>query len=331
LHAQATKSYRHLAAVLAACAFLAVAAGCAEGPGITGSFDRSYAVTGHTRLEINNAGGDIGITGSADGKVHVRGDVRISGNGSDAQKRLADISSNPPVDQTSDVVRIGRDVTRLHGVSVAYTIEVPRDTEVACTSSSGALTVRGLRGPVKLQSASGALRVENVDGDAQLTTNSGAISASNMGDDVRASSDSGEITISVAKGDIRATNQSGNIKITRPGGRVEATLESGSIAVEAASGDMKLHGVSGSLRVQGTPLANSYWELKNISGSMEIALSPGANLHLLAESTSGEIRADIALIIEEQGKHSLRAQIGNGGGRIEAHTVSGEIHLTPSN
>ena len=54
---------------------------CKVGPAASGSFDRNYTVTGPIRLEITNASGDVDITGSADGKVHVHGDVRASGMG----------------------------------------------------------------------------------------------------------------------------------------------------------------------------------------------------------------------------------------------------------
>jgi hypothetical protein len=33
----------------------------------------------------------------------------------------------------------------------------------------------------------------------------------------------------------------------------------------------------------------------------------------------------VPVVIEEQGKHNLRARMGNGGGRVEVHTISGEI------
>jgi hypothetical protein len=35
--------------------------------------------------------------------------------------------------------------------------------------------------------------------------------------------------------------------------------------------------------------------------------------------------------VEEQGKHSLRAHMGSGGGRVEVHTVSGEIRISHTN
>ncbi len=329
MRARAMKLHRHMAAGLVACAFL-LATGCANGPAVNGSFDRSYAVTGHTRLEIATASGDVNITGSADGKVHVHGDVQASGSGQqDAQKRLADIEANPPIEQTPDGLRIGRDVMRLHNTNISYTIEVPSDTEVSGTSLSGSLTVRNIKGPVKLQSASGSVHAQDIQGEAQLVSLSGSVTAANMGAIVRGSTASGDVTINNAKGDVRAKNESGNINIAGLAGRVEAETSSGSIDVQGATADAKAHAISGSVTVRGNPSANSYWDLKTISGGASIGVASGSNFHLLAESTNGEIRADIPIMIEEQGKHSLRAQIGAGGGRVEVHTTTGEIRLAP--
>src|SRR2546429_5483432 len=141
-----------------------VLAGCNSGASLSGTFDRHYNVSGPIRLELTNASGDVDITGSADGKVHVRGEVRASGFGFDnPQKRLDDTLANPPIEQRGDTVRIGKEISRMRNVSIAYTIQVPRDTEVSATVASGALTIRGVRGPVKVQAASGTIRVEKIE------------------------------------------------------------------------------------------------------------------------------------------------------------------------
>jgi len=303
--------------------------GCESGPAVTGSFERSYNVTGPIRLELTNAAGDVDITGSADGKVHVHGDVRASGYGSDSpQKRLDDTVSNPPVEQRGDIIRIGKEMSRMRNVSVSYTIQVPHDTEVNVTVASGAQTIRGVRGPVKVQAASGTIRVERIERDAQLSTASGSISASDIGSDVRVKSATGSVTVSNARGDVVVDALAGTIHITRPGGRIEADTASGEVVIEGASSDVKAHAASGRVSVQGNPGSDSYWELKTISGSVQLGVPASANLHLSAEATSGEIRTEIPIVVEEQGKHSLRAHMGSGGGRVDVHTVSGEIHVT---
>jgi len=321
--------HRNLCLPLVLLTAVVASAACNAGPSVSGTFDRNYKVSGPIRLEITNASGDVDITGSADGKVHVRGDVRASGFGFDnPQKRLDDTVANPPIEQTGDTIRIGKEMSRMRNVSIAYAIQVPRDTEVSATVASGAQTIRGVRGPVKVQAASGSIRVEKIERYTQLTTASGTISATDVGNDLRISSASGSVTVSKVRGDVDVTAISGVIHISNPGGRVEAGTASGDVDIQGATHDVKAHAASGRVSVQGNPGAENYWELKTASGGVQLAVPGSANLHISAEAVSGEIRSDIPIVIEEQGKHSLRAHMGSGGGRADIHTVSGEIRIT---
>jgi DUF4097 and DUF4098 domain-containing protein YvlB len=306
-------------------------AGCYTGPAVTGSFDRNFTVSGPIRLELSNAAGDVNIAGSADGKVHVHGDVRASGFGFDnPQKRLDDTVANPPVEQRGDTIRIGKELSHLRNISIAYTIQVPHDTEVDASVASGAQNIRNVRGPVKVQAASGSIDVEKIDGNVQLATASGSISANDVANDVHVTSASGNVTVSNIKGDVRVNAISGVIRVSQPGGRVEGDTASGEVEIQGAANDVQAHAVSGRVSVQGNPSGQSFWDLKTTSGGVQINVPPSANFHLSAEAASGEIRTDIPIVIEEEGKHSLRAHMGNGGGRVEVHTVSGEIRVSGS-
>ena len=318
-----------LAGLLFAAAF--AAAGCAMGPGVSGSFDRTLSVKGPIRLELNNTSGDVSITGSADGKVHVHGDARASGMGFESpEKRLNELLANPPIEQRGDTIRVGEEMRHLRNVSISYVIEVPRDTEISSSVLSGAQTIQDVRGPVKAEAASGSIRVNHIERQTQLSTLSGSIRADNIGDDIRASSASGTVTVSNIKGDVRISALSGSTQISKPGGRVEASTASGSVDVEGATSDVKAHAASGRVNVNGNPGTNSYWDLKTASGTVQLGVPASANFHLSAEAVSGEIKTDIPVVVEEQGKHSLRARVGNGGGRVEVRTVSGEIRLRAS-
>jgi hypothetical protein len=301
------------------------------GPSVKGSFDRTLSVTAPIRLELANASGDVSITGSTDGKVHVHADVRSSGMGfGSPQDRLNEIVSSPPVEQSGDTVRVGKDLRRIHNVAISYIIEVPRDTEVSTTVASGSQTIRDVRGPVKAEAASGSIRVDHVDRQTHLTTISGSINADNIGEDLRASSASGDVIVSNIKGDVRISSLSGSTQITKPGGRVDAQTASGPVDVQGATRDIKAHSGSGRVNIQGNPGSSSYWDLKTVSGLVQLGIPTDANFHLTAEAVSGQIKAEVPIVIEEQGKHSLRARVGNGGGRVEVHTISGEIRVRAS-
>src|SRR5260370_13130661 len=72
--------------------------GCNSGPSVSGAFDRNYTVTGPIHLELTNASGDVDITGSAAGKVHVRREVPASGFGFvNPHKHFATTRPNPPL------------------------------------------------------------------------------------------------------------------------------------------------------------------------------------------------------------------------------------------
>jgi len=308
-----------------------VASGCQMGPAASGTFDRSFTVSAPIRLELSNASGNVTITGSSDSKVHVHGDVRSSGMGFDnPQKRLDAIVGNPPVEQKGDTIRVGKDLSRIHNVSIAYTIEVPHDTEISTQVASGSQEISNIRCPVKVDSASGSIKVTGIDRQTTLNTLSGSIDVQNIGDDLRASSASGSVTASKIKGDVRISALSGGTQIIGPGGRVDADTASGTVEVQGATRDVKAHAVSGTVNVQGNPADTSYWDLKTASGVVHLGVPTNANFRLSAEAVSGQIKTDVPSVIEEQGKHSLRARMGTGGGRVEVHTISGEIRVSAS-
>jgi DUF4097 and DUF4098 domain-containing protein YvlB len=149
-----------------------------------------------------------------------------------------------------------------------------------------------------------------------------------IGNDLRVSSGSGTVTVSNVRGDVSVNAIAGVIHVSHPGGRIEADAGSGEVDIQGAANDVKAHAASGRVSVQGNPGADSYWELKTLSGGVQLSVPASANFHLSAEAVSGEIRTDIPIVVEEQGKHSLRAHMGTGGGRVDVHTVSGEIRLS---
>lgn len=313
-------------------ALAAALAGCGMGPAATGSFDRTLDVTGPVRIEISNASGAIRVTPAADGKVHVHGDVSthklLFGN---PEETLKDLTSNPPIEQRNGTIRIGKDVMRVGNTSIDYTIEVPHQTEIEASIASGSAVIRGIQGPVKLDSASGSVSVRDVEKSVQISTASGTVDASNLGDDLRISSASGNAVVANVKGEVRAHVVSGGVRVDGPGGRVDAGTTSGPVTIRGAAADVSASSISGEVSVQGNPGGNGYWRLKTTSGNVTLIVPGQAAFHLTAEATSGDIRTQIPIVVEEQSKHSLRARTatGSGGASIEVRTVSGSIDVRP--
>ena len=306
-------------------------AGCEAGGESKGSFDRTLTVSGPIKLDLSNASGTVRITGSADNKVHIHGDIQSHGFFfNDPEKQAKELSANPPIEQKPDIIRVGKEVKRYVGVSIDYTIELPRDSEVSTSVASGSQTISNLRGPVKVDSASGSISVNKIEKSVQVNSASGSISVQDLGDDFHASSASGSVTSTNVKGDVRIHAISGSMNISGPGARVEAETTSGSVEIVGAGNDVNANSVAGRVSVRGNPSGNSYWNLKTTSGSVEVAVPRSANFHLSAQAVSGQIEAGLPIVIEDQDKHSLRARVGNAGGRVEIHTISGGIKLQPA-
>ncbi|HKM79897.1 MAG TPA: DUF4097 family beta strand repeat-containing protein [Candidatus Acidoferrum sp.] len=292
------------------------------------TFDRSFTVSGPVRLELSNGSGNVAIRGTGDGKVHVHGRVTkgwtLWGN---SETNVQEAVSNPPLEQRGNTILIGKETSWLKYVAIDYQIEVPRDTEIDASVASGGVTIDQVRGPVKCSSASGYVHVYRVERETQLSAASGSIEVSGLGGVLRVSTASGSVNISDVKGDIQATAVSGSIHVANPGGRVEASNVSGSINVTGANNDVRAHVISGPIEVTGNPSSNRYWDLKTVSGSVEIRVPPNSSFLLSADATSGDIRTNLPVMIEEQSKHAIRAHVGNSTGRVEVHTVSGGINV----
>lgn len=295
------------------------------------TFDRTFTISGPTtRIELNNASGNVDIQAAKDGVVHVHGKVTPGGWSlfSDGQKSAQEVVANPPLEQRGDTILIGKNSSWLKNVSIDYQIEVPVRTELDASLASGGITVNKLRGPVKVSSASGYIHVYQIERDVQVSAASGSIDIGTVGGYLRVNSASGSIQVADVKGDIKATAASGSIRIDRPGDRVEASSASGSVDIQGANSDVKAHVMSGPINVSGNPSGNRLWELKTVSGSVDIRVPHSASFLLSAEAVSGDIRTNIPVVIEEHNKHSLRAHIGDSSGRVEVHTVSGGISVS---
>lgn len=295
------------------------------------TFDRTFKVTGPTaRIELNNASGNVDIHSGQDGQVHIHGKVTRGGWSvfGNSENSVQEAVANPPIEQHGDTIAIGKNSIFLKNVSIDYQIEVPKNTELDAGLASGGITVNNLRGPVKISSASGYIHVYQVEREVQVSAASGAIDIGTVGSYVQVTSASGSIDIANVKGDIKASAASGSIRIEQPADRVEVSTASGSVKVSGANHDVKARVISGPITITGNPSSNRFWELKTVSGSVDIQVPQSASFLFSAEATSGDIRTSIPVIIEEQGKHSLRARVGDSAGRVEVHTISGAIKVS---
>lgn len=236
-------------------------------------------------------------------------------------------------------------------IGISYTITVPRQTSVECTSSYGAIKLSELNGSASGKTSSGKIYAENIEGPVDLDTSYGSVTCNNVaGDNIKVKSSSGSINVQQAKGsvqlntsygeisckdisggDIILKTSSGKIKLANASfGDCDAHTSYGSISSEDLKGkSVKLHSGSGSINVTGaaantTDISTSYGRItgRQITTGELTAKSGSGNIDIdCSESTPAEISADL---ITSYGSVDFQAP-QNFAGKVDLSTSYGSI------
>jgi len=298
-----------------------------------GSFERTLKVTGAVELDVTTGSGNIEVRTGDSSTVHVRGVIRASNNwresSGDAEQKVHYLESNPPIEQSGNVIRIGHieDSELRHNISISYEIQVPTETRLTSSTGSGHLNISGIHGPLRARSGSGGVKAANIGDEAELETGSGDIEADSIGGSARLHSGSGRISGSGIAGGIVATTGSGNIRLeqTAPGD-VRVETGSGGAEVSGVKGALDARAGSGNITVAGEP--TNEWRLHSGSGTLTVHLTSAVGFDLDAHTSSGHI--ETAVPIEMQGTigHGhMQGKARGGGVRLNLETGSGNIRI----
>ena len=302
------KTHRQLATGLIAGVFFAAGAHAAEC-----HFDKTLPVGSSATLEASTGSGSLKIMAGDGSRVHISGRVTSSNSwfGGDSSSDVQKICDQPPIEQSGAFIRVGKthDGNWFHGVSIDYTIEVPRGFEVQAEAGSGDVELRDLAGNVSGTTGSGNLHATHLSANAKLGTGSGDIKADNLAGSVRLSTGSGEIRASFAgPGDVRASTGSGGIHL------------------EDVRGGLNAHSGSGDIEASGKP--DAPWQIGTASGGVKLHMPQGTGFRLDASSASGDVHSSLPLASQNNnGRHSLQGQVNSGGPEVRVQTASGDIRI----
>lgn len=177
---------------------------------------------------------------------------------------------------------------------------------------SGDVTARDTRGSLSIDTGSGDVRVTGASGALSLDTGSGDVEVSDMKEgDLKVDTGSGEVQVrEITARTLDIDTGSGDIRVDAA--QVpEATLEagSGSIAISLGGGVDRLHVETG-------------------SGDVTVRLPESVNATVDLETGSGDLDLGVPLQLVRKSEGEIRGTLGNGRGRIEIETGSGDISLT---
>src|SRR3954467_9721498 len=156
-----------------------------------GSFQRTLKVSSaEVDLAVKTGSGNITVRAGSGDTVEIAGRISARGSwsGLSGEEKVQRIEANPPIEQTGNIIRIGRteDHDLRQNVSIDYDITLPARTHLSSETGSGDQHVDGVQAGLRAQTGSGNLTFSNIGG-----TN---------GAELRAESGSGDIDLSNATG-----------------------------------------------------------------------------------------------------------------------------------
>ena len=219
-------------------------------------FHRSYALSPHGRIRIENRYGDVCIT------AWDRDEVRIEAVKTAADPgRLDDASI--VVDSTAERLTVR---TQYAGAepdepaSVEYRITVPRTAtldEVRLTN--GALSITGVTGAVKATSVNGNIRAVHLEGKADLATINGQVQAGfnrvSASQPISLRSVNGKIELSIPSGSnaqVIAQNRSGEIQNDFGSAAPQLTGHHLQTVLGSGGPQILLHNITGGISIHST-------------------------------------------------------------------------------
>jgi hypothetical protein len=200
---------------------------------------------------------------------------------------------------------------------------------------------------VSLHLAVGQVSITNVNGELLVDGHSAPVTASGTKGTLMLDVGSGPVRVTGAEGEVNVDTGSGPVQVTGfsggelhidtgSGGVTGSRLKADAIHIETGSGDIELTGAvaptvvletgSGSV---GADLRGPVSELSVETGSGDISVRAPASLaaQVEIETASGEIETDFQLQVTRHSRDHVVGQIGNGSGRVEIETGSGDVRL----
>jgi DUF4097 and DUF4098 domain-containing protein YvlB len=296
----------------------------------TGSFERSLNVSGPIELEVTTGSGNIALRAGDSSTVRVTATIRARDDSRrGAEEKIKALESNPPVEQSGQLIRIGRidDPELRRHVSISYELVVPFETRLRSKTGSGNESIDGIRGPVEASTGSGNISITNVSDTIAVKTGSGRIDLDSAKGAVRANTGSGSINARRIAGGFVGGTGSGDVALeqTAPG-EVDIQTGSGGVDVGGVQGPLRVRTGSGRITAAGQP--SGAWNLHASSGNITITLPSQPAFDLHARTASGRITIDHPFTVQGViSSKELHGKVRGGGSMLEASTGSGDIRV----
>lgn len=292
--------------------------GCNSAMRVSEPYTTTFAWGEITHVEVQTFNGSIDIEPAAGlDAVSVSGEKRAGGATLEAARdNLSQIEIIAEPGATPATLRIVARAplhVRHSSGGADLSIRLPAAVSATLFSANGAITARGLRGPLEIETSNGRIEARDMDGDLSAETSNGAITAENIRGAVDLDTSNGAIELRDVTGSCAAQTSNGRIVISGALSDVEAATTNGRVELSAAAPDgAALHA-------------------RTSNGSIEITVPHSTRGRLMLKAGNGGVEAQtgvMALSSPKMSRNRLEADMNGGGaGEIVATTSNGKVIL----
>jgi hypothetical protein len=252
---------------------------------------------------VGNSFGDVGFQ-QIEGTVTI---ISQSGDvvGSNAKSNCKIKSSFGTV----DVSNVAGDLDVTGVSSDIFAADAIQNAKIS--TSFGAVDAKRITGSLTVEGQSITVNAMNVEGDASIQSSFGQVRVEHIGGNLDVTSSSSHVTADDIAGDVNITNSFNDVLVRQTSGSIRVTSESGMIEVSDIS-----------LLPQ-----NAEVSLKASFGSIRLMLKSDVDAWITASSEFGKIQSDFPVYLGEEGRSTVRINLGDEVVPIRIIARNGDIEI----
>ncbi|MDW2982666.1 DUF4097 family beta strand repeat-containing protein [Rhodanobacter sp. KK11] len=269
-----------------------------------------HDATPTARISIGNIAGTVSVN------AWDRNEVQVTGRLGDGAKPLAIAGSNGDLEIKvepqggSGWFNWGGD-SRMAPTTLE--LHVPRAASLDVNVVSAPLVIDGMDG--------GSIQINTVSGKARINARTPSLKVDSVSGNIEQAGHAEQAALQTVSGDILAPALGREVELQTISGRIQA--HGGpwrKLTLSTVSGDVQLGGALASAGSIG---------IDSMSGNVQLQLPANTSASLHASSFSGDLRSDFGTAKKpEHGPgSSLDARLGDGDGRINIETFSGDLRV----
>jgi hypothetical protein len=269
-----------------------------------------HDATASAHVSISNIAGSVNVT------AWDRNEVEVSGQLGNGAKPLAITGSDAALEIKVEPEN-GAGWFNWGGDSrmapTTLELHVPKGASLDIDVVSAPLVVDGFDG--------GTIVVNAVSGKARINARTPSLKVESVSGGIELAGHAEQADLQTVSGDILAPVLGNEVKLQTVSGRIQAN--------GGPWRKLTLSTVSGEVQITGGVVADGNVSVDSMSGDVQLQLPANISGSVHASSFSGDLRSDFGT--PQKSEHgpgsSLDTRIGNGGGKINVETFSGDLRI----